>query len=550
MLASLSLRVGLGERSMTTNRRSMNTVIARWLLGLVLAVGGANVWMVAVHIASHWLAKRVETHLVWDSRDVVFRESGEPVLQLNRNVGYSFFPGEYRTLDDEPVTLSEAEQRRAWDPMWRMALFPEVPRLWLNNARFGGPRRLVDVATPLPWSVRVWEHSIHRLNRPPEFWFLTWPDRPGGTTYLTNYDSTTNAVRGHLSLAGFTAEKPSDEQALPAWDRNQRDVGRLISDSPNYVLPQTRNTSFLLTEGREPDVGLLYLTPARDAIYVINQTRRTVELARTFRDEPLRGVSAMPQSRTEVRDPVHGFHQVMLSARLALRRSDRLEFVGPDFQTTSTVTLPEDLRDRSFDLSVLKSGGYVARYYTPRWMQDFPSNENQLLWFTDDGTVTQRRTVPGHEFDRSWATRWFLCREYEVVNPLALMPWHLSALWTNSEAGTVTGDDLRLIGTTDEPTTWSIRQRAITTLIRRFPWSTGICLLSGMPFAIACWRRLRRVGASWFERLAWPALVYLFGLVGWIAFIAHREWPRGRGSCRRSAKSPKQLGSRSTGRME
>lgn len=519
-----------GIRKAERRENGLPTAIARWLLGLVLAVGGANVWMVVVQFASHWLAKRVELNLVFDRRDVVFRESGEPVLQISRNVGYHFYPKEYRTLDDEPVTLSQAEQRRAWDPTWRMELFPEVPRLWLNNgARGRWPRRLVDVATPLPWSVRVWEFSIHRANRPPEFWFLTWPDRPGGSTYLTCYDSTTNAVRGHLSLAGFTAEKPSDEQALPAWDRNQRDIGRLIGDSPSYGIPQRGNTSFLLTEGREPDVGLLYLTPARDAIYVINQTRRTVELARTFRDEPLRGVSAMPQSRTEVRDPVYGFHQVMLSARLALRRSDRLEFVGPDFQTTSTVMLPEELRDRSFDLSVLKSGGYVARYYTPRWMQDLPSNETQLLWFTDDGMVTQRRTVPGHEFDRSWVTRWFLWRDYEVVNPLALMPWHLSALWTNSESGTVTGDDLRLIGTTDEPTTWSIRQRAITTLIRRFPWSTGLCLLSGVPFAIACGRRLRRCGTSRFERLAWPVLVYVFGIAGWVALATHREWPRGRG---------------------
>ena len=201
-----------------------------------------------------------------------------------------------------------------------MELFPEMPRLWMNGAPGGWPRRLVDVATPLPWSMRLWDLSIHRANRSPEFWFLTWPDRPGGTTYLTSYDSTTNAVRGHLSLAGFTAGRPSDEQGLPAWDSNVRDIGRLISDSPTYGLPQTGTNSFVLSEGREPDVGLLYVTPTRDAIYTVNQTRRTVELARAFRDEPLRGVSAMPRSRTGVSDPIHGFRQEMLSVRLALRR--------------------------------------------------------------------------------------------------------------------------------------------------------------------------------------------------------------------------------------
>ncbi|MBC7816442.1 MAG: hypothetical protein IAG10_06075, partial [Planctomycetaceae bacterium] len=55
-----------------------------------------------------------------------------------------------------------------------------------------------------------------------------------------------------------------------------------------------------------------------------------------------------------------------------------------------------------------------------------------------------------------------------------------------------------------------------------------LCLLSGIPFAVLCWRKQRLFGASRSECFAWMLLVYSFGLVGWIAFVTHREWPRRR----------------------
>ncbi|MFM9960809.1 MAG: hypothetical protein ACKV2Q_06250 [Planctomycetaceae bacterium] len=478
------------------NSHEFSYGLSRLLLGLVLAVGGAIVWSYLVQMSSAWVANRLIANRNWESRDIQYRESGEPVIQQWRNVSLiEVSREEYRTLDGEPVTIAEAELRRVWHPTWSIGSFPARPNFSMSSGYGGWRRPLADVPVPLPWSVRLWDCSVHRGNRRPEHWYLIWPDHPGGSAYLANCDATTKSLRGYLSPSGFRSEKLAETEGWPAWDRDRGEVARLITDPPGYSFPQTGDSLFLLSEDRDSDVGMLLVNPARDAISVINLTRRSIEVVRLIRDVPLLGFSAMPESRSELQESGITFSQQVLQPRLILRWPDHLEFVTPMLKTLSKVTLPEELRERSFQLSELKAGGFVAEYLRRVESAGERSWEIQLVWFDDSGRVTQRRTVLQPHRVWNLTEKWILWRDFDLLNPMALMPWKLSALWFDTE---------------------DIAQPA---------WSISVCLLSGVPFAIACWRRQRRVVSSRFERLAWLVLVYLFGPVGWIAFVSHRAWP-------------------------
>lgn len=496
------------------SRATTMTAISRLLLGLVLTFGGAIVWHAIVSMSSKWVSDRVQSGLHYESRYPMYRESGEPIVRHSHSQGIYDTPYEYRTFDDEPVTMTDEEIRKMWHPTWRVESFPKTPMLGVSGSFVNGPRRLADVATPLPWSMRLEDWAIHRRDRYPEYWFFLWPDQPGGSAFLPVYDGRTKSLRGYLGPAGFQAEKPSNENGFPSWDRQTGDIGRFVTDPPNFGLPRYSNTLIALSDERDADLGTLYLTPARDAIYLINLTQRKVELVRTIPGDSLRGFSARPLDRIAADDPGMAYSQHVLKPRLILRWPDHLEFVTPYLKTLAKATLPEELRDRSFQLSELKSGGFVAEFYS--------ATEYRFVWFDENGTVTKRRTLSQPDRPSSFAWKWALWLESDELRPSALMPCHLSMLWFYSEAGYLLGDDGERIGNSREPTTWLIRRTAIATLIRRYPWSFGVCLLSGVPFAIVCWRRLRRCGASRFERLAWTGLVYLFGLVGWIAFVTHR----------------------------
>lgn len=520
---------------MTHSRHSQKTAIARWFLGLVLASGGAVVWLIIVGAVSAFVVNQISKVEVRESKSIVYRESGEPIVRQYRFRGGNIISHEDRTADGQPVELSAEELSRAWHQFWWVEMFSAEPIYFVDGAIGGWQRRLVDVATPLPWPVRLVECSIAR--RQDAHWYAIWPDRPGGFATFECYDEQTKSLRGSLGRSGFRATKLAAEEGFPAWDRDSGRMARLISNPPSNGVPQLGNSQFLLSEDRDPDVGMLWLTPQRDELYLINQTQRTVTLVRTFRDEPLLGVATKPMDSQVMRNSGLSFNQVMLEPRLLLIWQDRLEFVTPTMQPLATVSLPEELRGRSFQLSVLSAGGYVGEV-TKSALRDaggrqfsHARQDRELVWFDEHGTITRRTTIDlPHVRWNGWLD---LIAAYpmQFCSPFALMPLSASSVWRSSDMAAFFDASEQSLGNDAvasvpaRPTTFSVRLQFIAAVVRQTPWSFALCLATGLPFAVACWRRLRRFGASPLECLAWSALVYLFGLVGWIAFVAHREWP-------------------------
>jgi hypothetical protein len=521
--------------SLSKHASSARTAIARWCLGLVLASGGAVVWLMIVGAALAFVANQVWSHTVRESRSIVFLESGEPVVRHSRITSGRILSHEDRTVDGQPLEISAEELNRAWHQFWRIEPFAAEPIYSVDGGIGGWQRRLVDVPTPLPWSARLVECSI--AGRQDAHWYAIWPDRPEGFATFECYDEKTKSRRGTLGRAGFQTTKIAAEEGFLAWDRESGRVAKLISDPPRNGLPQFGSNQFLLSEDRHPDVGMLWLTPQRDELYLINQTQRSVTLVRTFRDEPLSGVAAKPMDWQLMRRSGLSFNQVMLQPRLLLIWQDRLEFVTPTMQPLARVTLPEELRGRPFQLSVLAAGGYVAEVTKTEKrgivQTEFKHNqyERELLWFDEHGTISRRVTIELPQVPWNGWFDWLATYPLQSCSPIALMPLSATSLWRTSDMAAFFDASQQSLGDTDvaawppEPTTLSRRLHFIGIVVRKSPWSFALCLASGLPFAIACWRRLRRSGASPWECLAWFGLVYLFGLVGWLAFVTHRNWP-------------------------
>lgn len=497
------------------------TAVARLLLGLVLSVGGAIVWLVIVAISSEWLAQWFHGEKVLEGQSIVFRRSGEPVIEVHRFYGLrgSRQSREFRTLDDQPVELSDHEANVSYDHTWQVGPLSRP----MIDTRANGPMRWQDAPEPLPWSLRQSLFSVYDARGSnPQFWFLHWPERRGGSAYWTVYDSTSKAWLGYLGRAGWSASVPPLADQFPAWDENKRDIAQIINDQPFFSFPPWGVSILALDDSPQPDVGLLYVTPHRDAIYVINQRRRTVEVGRMFPDAPPRGISVRRRS-VEVPDPLDESIALILRGPLLLSWPDHLEFTTATLKSIRTIPLPEELRDQTFQLVEQQEGAFLAEYQSLRSRPGVTSEDHRLVWFNEKGEVTRQRTVslpaPPSYSD--------LESEY-LAPPLSLMPISILQLWPKLRGGYLFAHDAEFLRGPDDPLTWSLLWKRFYYLVKESAWPLALCLLSGLPFAVACSWRQRRVSASRLERVAWPLLVYLFGLVGWIAFVAHREWPRRR----------------------
>ncbi len=499
--------------------------IVRWLLGCVLCFGGAMVWSLVAMWSAKWLERTLNampTNAEYHS--ILLRDHAEPIVHMQRVVNerqaITHHVG-FTTLDGQPVSLEPGAEHLITSKNVSAYLF-NFPQYFSSSGE--STRLIIDSFGPWPWSQRTSYFGVtgqqgqHALS-----WFFLWPDHPGGTGYWVGYDIVTKRRVGYLGKSGLTASIPPIADQFPAWDAESHHAARIMGGDPNYyysshMFPPS-GTSILSLNDVGSEVGVLFVTPRRDTIYVLNLTRGSVAAVRSDIPEgQLLGITA--------RDFGHQSHPSVehLATELILIWSDRLEFTTPTLQSLRTVMLPEELRNQSLTFAEQDGDTFVTSNFVFAYgrLREMKSVAYPLIWFDKSGTVTRRKemTLP-----------WNLGYEWDVEQfqtPLSLMP---ISLWRYAEiarSGRIPDDDDRYFRKPDEPMTWTIWWQCLRQIAHRLPWSIGLCAFSGVPFAIACWWRQRRVAASRFERLAWPALVYLFGLVGWIAFVCHREWPRRR----------------------
>ena len=129
-----------------------------------------------------------------------------------------------------------------------------------------------------------------------------------------------------------------------------------------------------------------------------------------------------------------------------------------------------------------------------------------MLWFDAGGKIVRRETVI-----LPWAKSSFGSRNLIMPALLIQSPVLCAAL---------AGGMLRQTDTDDrqDVNLWS---NPVGTLITA--WPAVIASLAGVVVTVLCYRRQRAYGlrGTW----CWTLVVFVFGIPGYLAYLAHRRWP-------------------------
>ena len=149
---------------------SLAMSLQRWLLGLLLCCGGAIVWTALLACVGSWTTWWLNRDQTYESRTVLLRENGEPVVAVTRNRRNGRDHSvEHQTVDGKPIELAPSEISRT-PKSWYSSSFPTS----YTNSRLAPHEfnRWIDAPEPFPWSLRDRKStrlnsSHHRLSRMP-----------------------------------------------------------------------------------------------------------------------------------------------------------------------------------------------------------------------------------------------------------------------------------------------------------------------------------------------------------------------------------------------
>lgn len=491
---------------------SLSISLQHWLLGLVLCCGGALVWVLLLSYAGEFLTWYFNRGNAFETRSVSLRENGEPMVAITRfRYGGRENSVEHQTVDGKPLVLEPHELNQQRNH-WQSSLFT-------NGFYYGHPFQYpnhlwIDAREPLPWRSRLltfiegnWQGVGSRQ------WFFRWPDRAGGSGFFEGFDFKTRHRIGYIGMDGFSETEPPVAEQFPAWDRNKSDAAAFVTAGGINSFPPVVTAIVLSEPGERMEYGLWFVTPKRDRLFVINLTRRSIVATRVLTGKLL-GTGNQEQTRGDSQPYLSVPHR---NPKLALLWEDHFEVVSPTLQTVREIYFPKELHGKVYSLAELPSGefedSYTDRSLDPRVIPV----EEHFIRFNDRGETTLRKTVA---IPRTPSSGYWSADPY--LPPLSLMPitvakWLVEDYSMSSLQGG--GQPFRRPG---EPLTWSIRLQALRVFIGLIGWPFWLTLLSGLPFAALCAWRQRTLPVSNFDRLAWPLLLSVFGIVGWVAFRTHR----------------------------
>ncbi len=499
---------------------SLSTSLQRWLLGLVLCCGGAIVWAVMLSWSAEWATWWFNREHLFESRTVALRTNGEPYVITSRYSRDGLVrTDEYKTVDGQTIVLEQDELNQK-PKTWQATLFSTIFASW--PVWSGQQHQWIDAPEPLPWLQSLLHFVEGHQYTGGRQWYFRWPRHAGGTGYFEGYDLKTKHRIGFIGLNGFSETVPAAVDQFPAWDSSKTATAVLVSQGNGGHFPPNSMTIVMNEPGESPEHGLWFITPKRDRLFVINLTRRSV-VAKRVLTEKLLGISVQQESSGNSQLETH-----------ALLWTDRLEIVSPTLETQREIHFPTERHGKVTTFSELPSGEFEASHIDPSSQPGVIPADQHFVRFNDKGEVTLRRTVtvPLAKPSEYWSAD-------QNLAPLSLMPiglagW-LAPYWSGNfyEQG---DQGLKPFRHPDEPLTWSLRLKILRWFIRMHSGSVPfwLTLLSGLPFAALCVWRQRALPATRIDRIAWPLLLSVFGIVGWVAFRTHRRWP----SCMVSDKKP------------
>lgn len=346
-----------------------------------------------------------------------------------------------------------------------------VPEKSFELSYLDGPVNPKKTFFHLPWSERVLAISS---DTSPESWFVVYDGNLRGHAYLVGYDKDSKAKLGYLGSNGFCRTKPPQEEQFVV-------DGQMISQKGNY--------SLLSGIGSPKEQCLLIYLLTKQGVVEIIPKKRTVKLLRKDTDFVSLNAGVELLNSEDKKTGPRG---------ILLRKPDRVLLLDNEGNELRTYRLPAELRDDVIKFIPLENGTALAR-------KGLAGSRAELFWFDATGKIVKHivvhlRNPSGLSYTEQALAASFLVPSIGMVGSvLVCYPW-----------GPAGADSLGY---------GAALSKAIQTC---WPALLLTCIV-GVIFAVACYRRQRKYGLPWTP--VWVGFVFLFGVPGFLGYLAHRRWP-------------------------
>jgi hypothetical protein len=491
-------------------RDRMKSSSAKLGLWLMLCLVATALWLIGcgviAGVASPWLDRGIPSR-ERETELLTFDSDGNPIIS-----GIDPGPGvrqrHYRNLEGEQLDLPETKL-----PSFAKFSTHDLPsldfpvRVDLNT--YDTPALPWSFfSDPLPWDVRL-QHTTAHNGRDSTTWVFVSPDRPQGHGYFVVWNDTRSERIGYLGLNGLTQTIPPTEQQFPAFGRTFDEMLRFPYANFSRIKNIIQNHSSFA------GWSMFAISPADDRLFHIKLLGNTVQTVWSGRPGSLRDVlfGSAPVERAGTEKD----QEAPREAAMFLVLADEIQQLNEEFQLVRHIRLPRELHANRNQLlwAEPRPGEHVVVVYDEGWQQS--RRQTRVFWFNDAGEVSQRREVslqwgrPRVRIEREARLSVAAC-----FSPLVCVGMFLEAthdLRRNSHLGIVPGSSF--IHFTD-----GMGQAFAVVWL-----SLAFVLLASLGLVVASQRRLRRIGASRFDRVTWAVLILLFGGAGYWAFRVHRRWP-------------------------
>ena len=451
---------------MPNNKRIVRPLV----LALTLTVGLGIVWgFLAVWLGT--IAKSIapSKHV---SRRLSVLTDGTPYLAVYRR-GSS----QVHNLDGELVEL-------------------DGPESTINSTQLGNGVRKPNGWSWLRPSWRARLESFSVTGRTEQLWYFIHDGRREGVGYFVGYDRTNSECLGFLGTDGWEENRPPQDRCFPLRFDNYAYGGDGITSAQTYRYPLGYYTFSEDRNIRWPTWAVAVRMGPK--VVMVNLRDKTVESL--FENPDLVAVACAQRLANEGNS---GNYEQLIAMRLP----EKVAFLSLEGEPVTEYTIPEDFRAEP-----------LAVYLIPNNKAIFATASNDPILGRETATLIWT-TPEGHELDRKEVTM----TESKPAQTASVAGW--SAAGVCPAPGPLVPVLLFGVGPDAEKRRhpkWTYMQ-AFQESCRQMPLVLIGVVSLGAVLSWLCVRRQRRFALPWTK--TWATFVFLFGVPGYLGYLAHRRWP-------------------------
>jgi hypothetical protein len=460
-------------------------IVQPLLLAAIVALGFGVVWGVLVSWGAHTAKDIFGPEPGWEY--VQLRMDGTPIVV--HHVGRYSENNTYRTLEGTPIAISRQEAL-----LWGSHLTAQEPAdpfavpLWNGGS---------------PWKQRI--SGYNDGGQPATYWYFVLDGKDRDAGYFVGFDSVGKRRLGYIGRSGFRSDALSPDEYFAVHGRQtarqtilEHYYGR--DDQEPWYPPYAEGT------GRVPGWVVYALTD--DGLAEVDLLKRSTRMA--LNAKGIISAGHLNRGLTSPTTTDSDGYRSQVKEFLAVRMNDRIEVLDYKGNPSQSLTIPAEYREAAFTLYLLHDGSAILQVSCLELARLSPGTHplDRLVWIDAKGKVLRQKEYAVMVWDWGGGPKFspwrsaFCAPAPIVIATLStvLQPW--ISLWLREDPNYADA------------------------LLRSwcgFWLPLVITCVVGIVVVWLCRRRQQKYGLPWTG--VWTSFVLLFGLPGYIGYLAHRPWP-------------------------